>query len=106
PTRSGLNVLSPPVVSAPDVFFAPIVSKGAVTLMPPLMDSGIDFYLPVVSVVGGAEAVKPPLVIDTDVFYSPRKSGNAGWRKQVYILGDEAKDISIIGEIPTPELVE
>lgn len=106
PQRSGLNGIAPPVLSAPDVFFTPLVSKGAVTLAPPVLDSGIDFYLPVISVIGGAKIIKPSLVIDNDVFYRPRKSGNPGWRKQVYILGSEAKDISIVGEIPTPELVE
>jgi len=99
--------------SAPDFFYAPSVTEGVVTLAPTMISSGLDIYAAAVSTELDNRTLSPSRVQHDDRFYQPLSeggsgggsTGNVGWRRQVYLEGEEAR-IEIDGVIPTPEPVE
>ena len=110
PSIQSVDILSPSTVLSNDFIFAPTIGAGTVTLLPPLVDSGLDYYNASFAQFLGTFVVLPPPMNSDDLFYPPRNYGvsNKGWRRQINILGEDDKEIDVVGLTTTvvPEMVE
>jgi hypothetical protein len=80
-----------------DAFYAPTLSLGSVSLLPPTPTSGEDFYSPVISQLLGTATMLAQLVEDEDTFYSATRVGHKSGRRQIFIRGRNDADRALVG---------
>jgi hypothetical protein len=64
-------VVSPPLLENAQNFFAPTVSRGAVTLAPSLLSNEQQFYAPTVTQDGQEQFIFPLLLTNVQTFHAP-----------------------------------
>jgi hypothetical protein len=72
-----------------DTFYLPQVIAGEVTIEPPLLSAGEDFYDPFIQELNGTRTILPPLYVDEDAFYAIN-TRKFRFRKEFDILGVDA----------------